>query len=249
MTHSPGGVAVVTGAARGIGRAIASRLGEDGYRLLLIDALPQVHETAEKLVNARARVGDVRDPGLVQRAMADAEALGSLEVVVTCAGTCSRAGFADMTLEEWNRDLDTNLTGVFLAAQAGVFPHMRRRGYGRIINVASVSGKVGGIGPVHEDGAGGRSGAAYAASKAGVINLTRWIAREVGRWGITCNAVAPGPIASEMTDGHSYAFDEAPIARFGDPEEVAAGVAYLAAPERGFTTGTCLHVDGGMVRA
>lgn len=242
-------VAVVTGAGRGIGLATARRFAVDGYLPLLVDQRADVHQAAESIPGARATTTDVRDPEALRAVMALAAELGALHVLVNCAGTCQRSGFADMTAEQWEVDIDTNLSATFFACQAAVFPHMRAQRYGRIVNVASVSGKLGGIGPVSPDGAEGRSGAAYAASKAGTINLTRWIARETGRWGITCNSVAPGPIDTPMTAGQVYALADAPIARFGRPDEVAAAVAYLAAPERGFSTGTCLHVDGGLVCA
>ncbi|MQA05257.1 MAG: SDR family oxidoreductase [Streptosporangiales bacterium] len=242
----PAAAAVVTGASRGIGKAIARRLAEDGYRMVLVDVLDDVREVAAELVDATAYVTDVRDDHALRQVMA---AASPLEVLVNCAGSCHRTSFAEMTPENWRKDVDTNLTATFFACQAAVFPHMRDQRYGRIVNIASVSGKIGGIGPVQRDAAGGRSGPAYAASKAGVINLTRWIAREIGQWGITCNAVAPGPIATEMTEGHSYGLDDMPIPRMGTPTEVADAVAYLAARERGYTTGACLHVDGGLVRA
>lgn len=243
---STAGSAVVTGAGRGIGRAIAHRLARAGYRMVLVDVLDDVHEVAAELTAATAWVADVRDDRVLRQVMAGAAK--PLEVLVNCAGSCHRTSFAETTPDDWRTDVDTNLTATFFACQAAVFPHMRDQRYGRIVNIASVSGKVGGIGPVRPDGSGGRSGPAYAASKAGVINLTRWIAREVGQWDITCNAVAPGPIATEMTDGHSYELGDMPIPRMGLPTEVADTVAYLAARERGYTTGTCLHVDGGLVR-
>lgn len=240
--------AVVTGAARGIGRAIAHRLSHDGHRLVLLDVLEEVSETAAVIPGADATVVDVRDRDALSASFDRVSEAGRLAVLVNCAGTCTRRGFEEMSLEEWRRDIDTNLTAVFLACQLAVFPHMRDQQYGRLVNIASVSGKVGGVGAPRE---GTRSGAAYAASKAGVINLTRWIAREVGCWNITCNCVAPGPIQTEMTSGavSAYALEEQPISRFGSPAEVADAVAYLVHPERGYTTGVCLHVDGGLVMA
>lgn len=245
-------LAVVTGAARGIGRAIAERLGEDGYRLLLLDILPDVLRAVEELPDADARVIDVREHAAIVQLFAELVPGTRLAVLVNCAGTCSRSGFEETSPVEWQRDLDTNLTGTFFTSQAAVFPYMRDQGYGRIINIASASGKLGGVGAIAgAERSGRRAGPAYAASKAGVINLTRWIAREAGRWNITCNAVVPGPIATAMTTGHEevYPLDAAPIARFGRPREVADAVAYLAHPDRGYTTGACLHVDGGLVLA
>lgn len=242
-------IAVVTGGARGIGRAIGVRLAGDGYRVVLLDVLSDVLDTAAEIPGAHAEVLDIRDEQAVGACFDGLAADARLAVLVNCAATCSRTGFAEFTVPEWRRELDVNLTGTFITCKAAIFPHMRAQAYGRIVNVASVSGKLGGIGTVRD--AGGRSGPAYAASKAGVINLTRWIARDVGRWGITCNAVAPGPIGTRMTEtlDADHEFGSMPVQRFGRPEEVADAVGYLAAPERGFTTGTCLHVDGGTALA
>lgn len=245
-----GGLAVVTGAAGGIGRAVAARLAEDGFPLLLLDRAASVVDVANTHPDAVAEVVDIADHARVRALLVDVATSRVPSVLVNCAGTCTRTGFEDFSPQDWQRDIDSNLTSTFFLCQAVVFPHMRDRGSGRIVNVASVSGKVGGVGRIAADG-GTRSGPAYAAAKAGVINLTRWIAREVGVWGITCNAVAPGPIATSMTEGaeDSYDFTGAAIRRFGRPTEVADAVSYLVDPGRGYTTGTCLHVDGGLVQA
>ncbi len=211
--------AVVTGAARGIGFVTVETLCASGYRVVLVDVLDAVHESVRKLHDP-SRVHsvqvDIRNQNQVKALFADvAHRYGSVDVVVNVAGTCHRDSFEEMSLEHWQIDVDTNMTGTFLMCQAAIFPYMKRQGYGRIINIASVSGKVGGIGPIHEDGSGGRSGIAYAASKAGVINMTRWMAKEVGKWGITCNSVLPGPIATDMTQGHQYNMDEVPVGRWG----------------------------------
>lgn len=245
--------AVVTGAARGIGFAIAEVLVASGYRVVLVDVLDAVHESARAL-NDPSRVhsvqADIRNQSEVKALFADvANRYRSVDVVVNVAGTCHRDSFEEMSLEHWQTDVDTNMTGTFLMCQAAIFPYMKRQRYGRIINIASVSGKVGGIGPIHYDGSGGRSGIAYAASKAGVINMTRWMAKEVGKWGITCNSVLPGPIATDMTQGHQYNMDEVPVKRWGTPRDVAEAVEFLARESSSFITGACLHVDGGIVMA
>jgi 3-oxoacyl-[acyl-carrier protein] reductase len=245
--------AVVTGAARGIGLAIAEKLLSAGNRVVLVDVLDSVHESARQL-NDPSRVlamkADIRKQDDVRRLIASVfDQYGSVDIVVNVAGTCDRSSFEEMTLEKWQVDIDTNMTGTFLMCQAAIFPYMKRQRYGRIINIASVSGKVGGVGPVHADGSGGRSGIAYAAAKAGVINMTRRIAKEVGKWGITCNAVLPGPIETAMTQGHEYHLDEVPVGRMGTPAEVAEAVEFLARESAAFVTGTCMHVDGGIVMA
>ncbi len=205
---------------------------------------------ADELDATHAEVLDVTD-GAVVRTVIDevAERFGGIDVMVNCAGTAHRTSFADTTAEEFMADVSTNMLGTFLCCQAAVFPYMEKARYGRLINIASISGKTGGTGPVHADGSGGRSGVAYASSKAGVINMTRWIAREVGRLGITSNVVAPGPIATQMTAGHAYDTSEIPAGRLGTPEEVADAVAWLATPGAGYVNGTVIDVDGGLTRA
>ena len=245
--------AIVTGAARGIGFAIAEKLVSARNRVVVVDVLDTVHESAKQLNNPSrvlAMQADIRNQDEVRRLMASVvDQYGTVDILVNNAGTNNRSSFEEMTLEHWQGDVDTNMTGTFLMCQAAIFPYMKQQGYGRIINIASVSGKVGGIGPLHADGSGGRSGIAYAASKAGVINMTRWMAKEVGKWGITCNAVLPGPIATAMTQGHEYNLDEVPVQRWGTPGEVAEAVEFLARESSSFVTGTCMHVDGGMVMA
>ncbi|KUO05545.1 SDR family NAD(P)-dependent oxidoreductase [Streptomyces caeruleatus] len=243
-------VALITGAAQGIGEAIAQRLIADGDIAVLLDIAPTVEDTAARIGAADAVRVDIRDIPALQAAVHDvATRFGRLDVLVNCAGTCGRESFEELSPATWQRDIDTNLTAMAFACQAAVFPHMKEQGSGRLVNIASVSGKVGGIGPVDSAGGGGRSGAAYASAKAGAINLTRWIARQVGVWGITANAVAPGPIASPMAAGAEYGVSRTPIPRMGEPSEVAGAVAYLVGPDSSYTTGTCLHVDGGYVLA
>ncbi|MFJ9085502.1 SDR family NAD(P)-dependent oxidoreductase [Streptomyces sp. NPDC102384] len=243
-------VALVTGSAQGIGEAIAQRLIADGDTVVLLDIAAAVKDTATRIGAADAVRVDARDTPALQAAVHDvATRFGRLDILVNCAGTCGRESFEELTPATWQRDLDTNLTAMAFACQAAVFPHMRQQGSGRLINIASVSGKVGGIGPIDPAGSGGRSGAAYASAKAGAINLTRWIARQVGAWGITANAVAPGPIASPMAAGAEYGVSQSPIPRMGEPAEVAGAVAYLVGTDSSYTTGICLHVDGGYVLA
>ncbi|MBB3052545.1 NAD(P)-dependent dehydrogenase (short-subunit alcohol dehydrogenase family) [Prauserella isguenensis] len=243
-----GRAALVTGGARGIGLAVARGLAAQGAHVLVADLADQpadVTALAEDFPQQRVlyRKVDVRDEEAVGVSVdAAVGELGSLDVLVNNAGTASRSGLDTLTDDEWYRDLDTNLRGMFLYCRAAR-PHMRAQGHGRIINVSSISGVMGG--PRSGGEGGGRSGPSYAASKGGVIALTKWLAKELGVEGITCNSVAPGPIATALTADVDYALDDQLIKRMGTPEEVAAAVGYLAGPGAGYVTGQVLKVCGG----
>jgi 3-oxoacyl-[acyl-carrier protein] reductase len=155
----------------------------------------------------------------------------------------------DTTERTWDRVVDVILKGCFLCCQAAL-PGMRRRGYGKIVNIASISGIIGGAVSRKSDrprDTRGRTGPAYAAAKGGVIALTKWVAKDAGPDGIYVNAVAPGPIETEMTRGFSYPVDRLPIARMGTPEDIAEAVVFLASPASNYITGQVLCVDGGWV--
>lgn len=243
-------VALVSGGAGGLGRAAVERLGADGHTVVVADVDERAQEVAAAVGGALGLPLDVRDAGAV-RAQVDrvVAELGSLDVVVNCAGTLHRTSFEETTAETFMADVETNLLGTFLVCQAAVFPHMRDAQAGRLINVASGSAYLGGMGRVSADGSGGRSGAGYAASKAGVVNVTRWIAREVGRWGICCNVVVPGTLESPMTQGAANRGQDIPLGRFGKPEEFADAVSWLAGPGATYVHGSVITVDGGLVRA
>jgi len=242
-------VAIVTGSNGGIGAAICQQLAAAGHRVVGVDRVanpdpvPGVVETHVLDVTSPERVRTVVD-GIARR-------LGRIDVLVNCAGTAHRGSFAGTTAQEFMTDVESSLLGTFLMSQAVVFPHMAAAASGRIINIASISGKTGGTGPVSPDGSGGRSGPGYAAAKAGVINLTRWMARDVGRLNITCNTVAPGPIRTVLTAGHAYDIQDIPLRRQGTPREVADAVVWLAGAGAGagYVSGTVVDVDGGLVRA
>lgn len=244
-----GQVALVTGGARGIGLATARVLAGQGADIMVVDLAEQAEDVAalrEEFPRRHVayRQVDVRDEEAVRASVDELVArFGGIDVLVNNAGTASRAGLDTLSTEEWHRDLDTNLHGMFLFCRAAVHPHLRDRGSGRIVNISSISGIMGG--PLSGGSEGGRSGPAYAASKGGVIALTKWLAKETGPYGITCNSVAPGPIATALTNNATYALDDQVIKRMGTPEEVGAAVAYLASPGAAYVTGQVLKVCGG----
>lgn len=243
-----GNVALVTGAARGIGRSIATELARRSVTVVVTDVL----DTAETVASLReifpdgqhrGQLVDVRNRDQVEQVVADTvERLDRLDVMVNNAGTASRSGL-DITDEDWFRDIDTNLRGTFLFCQAAIDAWKRHERAGTIVNVSSISGIMGG--PLSSGDGVGRSGPAYAASKGGIIALTKWLAKEVGARGIRINSVAPGPVATDLTGEVTYSFDQQILPRMGRPEEIGAAVAYLASPAASYVTGQVLRLCGG----
>jgi 3-oxoacyl-[acyl-carrier protein] reductase len=241
-----GRVALVTGASRGIGSAIARRLAADGAAV----AVNYVSNAAaaDATVAAIERAGgralavafDVGDGHAVRAGVARVvDALGGLDILVNNAGIARDGLVLRLKEEDWEAVLRTDLTGVFLCTKAAARV-MLKAGGGRIVNVASVVAEIGNAGQ-----------AAYAAAKAGVIGFTKAVARELASRGITVNAVAPGLVASEMTaaigDEQRAAYRLAiPLGRDAETAEIAAAVAYLASPEAGYVTGHVLRVNGGL---
>ncbi|MDG6104662.1 SDR family oxidoreductase [Dactylosporangium aurantiacum] len=229
-------VAVVTGAAQGIGRRTAELLAEEGYRLAVIDTRPVD-------LDGLVFTGDVSDEQDVARFVSEVESVyGGCDVLVNNAGIASIAPAEDTDAAQWRRVLDVNLTGPFLLCRA-FGRRMLVRGNGSIVNIASVAGLMGVADRV-----------AYNASKHGLIGLTRTLAVEWGGRGVRVNAVCPGWVKTEMDDesqaSGAYAdtdiTDHVPMARFAQPEDIARAVAFLADPERsGFVNGAALSVDGG----
>ncbi len=238
-------VAIVTGASRGIGFAVADALAKEGYCLAICATREEsVKAAAEKLsahgVEVLARVVNVADGTAVQAFVQEvAKHFGRLDLLVNNAGI-TRDGLAmRMKGEEWQSVIDTNLSSVFYASQAALKPMMRAKG-GRIINISSVVASMGNPGQIN-----------YCASKGGIDAMTRSLAREVGSRNITVNAIAPGFIATDMTDELGDDAKEAltaqvPLGRLGSPDDIAAAVLFLAGESGAYITGQVLHVNGGM---
>ena len=240
-------VAVVTGSGRGIGHAIAVRLAKEGARIASVSRTEaNAQKTADEINAARADAAkayavDVADQDAVQKAAGQIlEDFGRVDILVNNAGVTRDGLSMRLSLEDWDTVLNTNLKGAFVFTQALMRPMIKQRS-GRIINISSIAGLTGNAGQAN-----------YAASKAGLIGLTKTLARELASRGITVNAVAPGLIETDMTTVLSEEIRQAilqkvPLGKLGEPEDIAGAVAYLASPEAKYITGQVLTVDGGMV--
>lgn len=238
--------AIVTGGSRGIGKAIAIRLAMEGANVAVfatketketMDFVKELHTYGIKAVFVSCNVALEEE---VKTAVAMViEAFGSIDILVNNAGITNDKLLMQMKSEDFERVLNVNLLGTFLMIKECIRPFMKQR-YGRIINISSVVGMMGNAGQAN-----------YAASKAGVIGLTKSIAKEYASRGVTCNAVAPGYISTQMTEALPEATTQAilkqiPIKRLGTPEDVANVVAFLAQEETSYLTGEVIKIDGGM---
>lgn len=234
-------VAIVTGAGSGIGRAIAVQLAAEGYKVLVNDFRTEAAEAVAAEIGGLACGGDVSNEADVAAMVAKAEAsFGPVTHLINNAGHVHQGRFTELKVEEFDRMIAVHLRGTFLCTQA-VLAGMLARGQGVIVNIASQLGQIGGIELVH-----------YSAAKAGIIGLTKALAREVSAQGVRVNAVAPGPINTPLVRSLSADWQRAkaaelPLGRFGEPEEVAATVAFLCSPAASLFVGQTLGPNSGDV--
>jgi 3-oxoacyl-[acyl-carrier protein] reductase len=239
-------VAVVTGSSRGIGRAIALRLAEGGARVVVNyrrdeagaeEVVAQISAGGGQAIAVQADVSDVKQAQtLIDAAKAT---FGRVDILINNAGTTRDTLLMRMSEEDWDLVIDTNLKGTFNCIKA-VSRQMVRQRYGRIVNISSVAGLAGNVGQAN-----------YASAKAGLIGLTKTVAKELGSRGITCNAVAPGFVYTELTASLppelvQQAIDRTPLGRVGEAEDMAAAATFLASDDAAYITGQVVAVDGGL---
>jgi 3-oxoacyl-[acyl-carrier protein] reductase len=238
-------IAIVTGGSRGIGEAIVRRLAKDGFHVIAMarsgDRLQQLcSQVRDEEGSAEAAVCDIADAKkLAETIDGLAEKHGRLDVLVNNAGITKDGLFLRMDDADFDEVINTNLKSAFVATRAAARYIMRSKA-GRIVNIGSVSGVIGNAGQAN-----------YSASKAGLIGLTKTVARELAGKGVTCNVIAPGFITTDMTDSLNDKIKEGaklliPLKRFGEPKEIAAAVAFLCSEDAAYLTGQVICVDGGM---
>lgn len=248
MSSLAGRTALITGASRGIGRATAVRLARDGVKIAVnYKGNTGAAEETKRLIEAAGSTaalvqGDVSQEGDAERVVKEALAFGGgkLEILVNNAGTTRDELLLRMTPEDWDTVLDLNLRGAFLVTRALMRPMMKQR-FGRIVNVSSVAGVSGNAGQAN-----------YASAKAGLIGFTKTVAREMASRNITCNAVAPGFVPTDLTSSllaqmEDTILKQIPLGRFGTVEDVANAIAFLVSDDASYITGQVLQIDGGMV--
>ena len=243
MKKLEGQLAIITGGARGIGEGICKVFCEAGATVALWDVLDGGQETADAIAANGGKIFfqkvNITDRAAIQKAVdAIMEEHGRIDILINNAGVIRDRSFMKMTQEEWDIVININLNALFNTTKA-VLPHMKAAAYGRIVSASSVNGHLGAFGQTN-----------YAATKAAVMGFTRSLCKEVGRYGITVNAVAPGFIKTAMTDTMPEAVVKAgiaqiPVGRIGTPEDMGHAYLFLASPEAGFISGTTLNANGG----
>jgi 3-oxoacyl-[acyl-carrier protein] reductase len=238
-------VAIITGAGRGIGKAIAERLGKDGVKICIAASSDEIFKTKEELSEkgyiVEAFKVDIKNSQSVDDMFNKViESFGRIDILINNAGITRDTLIMRMSEQDWDDVLDVNLKGSFLCTKVAS-KYMMKQKSGKIINITSVVGVMGNAGQTN-----------YSSSKAGMIGLTKSVAKELASRGITCNAIAPGFIDTKMTDNISENVKEnyinaIPLKRFGTPEEVAATVAFLSSSDANYITGQVIHIDGGLV--
>jgi 3-oxoacyl-[acyl-carrier protein] reductase len=234
-------VAIVTGGASGIGKACALSLAENGAKVAVVDLNEKgAEETTSKILEKGSQAIsikiDISKSEDVDKAVDTVlKSFGKIDILVNCAGICQIRNFDDLTENEWDKMLSINLKGTFLMCQR-VLKEMKKNRYGKIVNLGSLAGEVGGI----------YVGANYAASKAGVICLTKSIAKNAAPYNINVNSVSPGFINTEMTKDFGYDPKTVPLGRIGTPEEVADVILFLCSDASRYITGANIDVNGGV---
>lgn len=235
-------VVLITGSSRGIGASIAKSFAELGYKVVIhYNKNLQMAQTVADEINANMIVqGDITDEEQVQSMLAEIKnEVGSVDILINNAGVYENAISWKLSRESWDKVLAVNLTGPFLCTKH-VLPDMRKKGWGRVINISSVLGQIGAVG-----------GCNYSASKAGLFGLTKSIAKEVVNKNVTVNCVVIGYIATGMTwtlsqEIRDWVIEHTPMKRFGKPEELASLVIYLCTENASFITGQVIHINGGL---
>ena len=245
MFSVKGQVCIVTGGAKGIGKAICEIFCKYGASVALWDILESGQDTSDQIAQSGGNIFfqkiNISDPKSVDQGVAEIiDKYGKIDILINNAGVVRDRSFTKMSKEEWDTVIDINLNGVFLVTKA-VFSIMKKARYGRIISASSMNGFVGAFGQVN-----------YAATKAGIVGFTRALCKEGGKYGITVNSIAPGHIETDMTinmppEMIKSALEMIPLGRAGTPEDIAYAYLFLASKEASFINGITLHANGGVL--